>query len=111
MPSATGRVDRPTMTLNRFATEPQPLAGRVRFPMADAALTAALAALHADRYDLQRRQDVFDCVTLATNALERAGVHVGTLVVYLREVIRESQLHSKYYEAALIDHAIAQYHR
>jgi hypothetical protein len=81
------------------------------FPMQVAALKAALCAWSEERYDTRRREDVFDCVTVLTNTLCEAGVAIETVIIYTRDLIRESAKGTDVLEDALIQHCIKQYFR
>lgn len=74
-----------------------------------AALRAALAACEKHSFNPQRCEDVYDCITLLTNAMHRDGVLVEHVIVAVRPIIQQYP-RTGIDEEALIRHAIVQYY-
>jgi hypothetical protein len=81
-----------------------------RYPLEVAALRAALAACEKEPYNPQRCEDVFDCVTVLTNAMHRGGMLVEYVVIGLRAILLEYP-RKGVEDDAVIRHAIEQYFR
>lgn len=75
-----------------------------------AALRVALVACEKEPWNPQRCEDVFDCVTLLTNAMQRDGMLVEYVIIGLRAILLEYP-EKGVEDDAVIQHAIRQYFR